>query len=489
MKILNYTNKILFVCLCIYAITLFSDKTIINSSIVYLDKQSFIQTLAPLAVEDMKNTGVYASVTLGQAAIESGMGGDEIAFKYNNYFGMKAFGISPACTSSNLNSMSMGTGNQFWSGMAVCRPQSEGGYHWFRVYDSVENSIADHSRNLWCGVGGRYVTNGVFASPDPQTQLYNIARSGYAVDKDGNVTFIRGKRYDDYIYSTYIIANNWMQYDVGYKQVKPNYAETCTNATYTGNMPSISGIQSGNNAVNIFTTTYDGNIREGYIYARQKGISLTVTKKDTDETINNKVDNIINKIFNNTGKYSSGPANSGNYELIVPEGSRNALDWKQYDSNWSSIKLGSKGETIKGVGCLATSVAIQIKLSGTQINSENFNPGTWVQYLNGHGGFSGSLFNWSNSGWSGLVPNWEIVNSKVNLPASKEGKISTISSYLNQGYYPIMCVKKNCGHWVAVTGVTNDNIKIADPGSSTTTAWPKYQVSNTTRIAIFKKND
>ena len=251
---------------------------------------------------------------------------------------------------------------------------------------------------------------------------------------------------------------------------------------------SNSNITTGNNAVNNFTTTYDGDIKKGYIYKRQKGNALILSKKDTDDTIVKKIDSIIKKIFKNTGRYSSGAANSGDYELVIPEGSRDALNWKQYDSNWGSIKLGSKGETIKKVGCLATSVAIQIKLSGTQVNSENFNPGTWVQYLNKHGGFSGSLFNWSDT-WLGLAPNWHLVDARIYLPKSKEEKIRTIKQYLDQGYYPIMTVKKSEGHWVAVTGVTNDNVLIADPGSAATTAWPKYEVTNTTRMAIFKKND
>ena len=155
----------------------------------------------------------------------------------------------------------------------------------------------------------------------------------------------------------------------------------------------------------------------------------------------------------------------------------------------SNIKLGTQGETIKGVGCLVTSVSIQIKISGTQVNTENFNPGTWVNYLNQHSGFSGSLFKWNKASWSGLAPNWDIVSSGKSLPKDKAGKIEAVKSYLAQGYYPIMCVKANCGHWVAVTGATDNDIIMADPGSSSTSVFTKYKVNNVTRVALFKKND
>ena len=232
---------------------------------------------------------------------------------------------------------------------------------------------------------------------------------------------------------------------------------------------------------------YTGNIKEGYLYKRQKNNALSPYKKQSDEAIEAHEKIIINNIFNRVNKYSS--IASGDYEVPIIGEVGDALTWKQYDSKWGNIKLGTQGETIKGVGCLVTSVSIQIKISGTQVNTENFNPGTWVNYLNQNNGFSGSLFKWNKSSWNGLVPNWDIVSSGKSLPKDKAGKIEAVKSYLAQGYYPIMCVKANCGHWVAVTGATDNDIIMADPGSSSTSVFTKYKVNNVTRVALFKKND
>ena len=51
---------------------------------------NFIGRIAPLAVEDMKKTGVLASLTIAQAILESGWGESTLAKNYNNLFGIKA---------------------------------------------------------------------------------------------------------------------------------------------------------------------------------------------------------------------------------------------------------------------------------------------------------------------------------------------------------------------------------------------------------------
>ncbi len=249
---------------------------------------------------------------------------------------------------------------------------------------------------------------------------------------------------------------------------------------------SVSGVTGGNggtgNAFTNFVTTYTGDITKGYIYNRQNGKSLKITPTTLADVIEGKINTIIQDIFKSS-KYSTNTGSS--YTGIVDS---NALNWKQYDSSWGSIYLGSSSLTVSQAGCLATSVAIQIKNSGTSISIENFNPGTFVQELSKANGFtSGGLFRWDGA-WKSFAPNWEYYG-KDSLPASKNDKINYIKNLLNQGYYPVMCVKKNCGHWVAVTGVTDDNIIIADPGSNSTTVWPAYNAittDTTLKVAYFK---
>ena len=48
----------------------------------------FITKMAPLAVADMRKSGVLASVTLAQAILESGWGTSELAVNACNFFCM-----------------------------------------------------------------------------------------------------------------------------------------------------------------------------------------------------------------------------------------------------------------------------------------------------------------------------------------------------------------------------------------------------------------
>ena len=272
---------------------------------------------------------------------------------------------------------------------------------------------------------------------------------------------------------------------------KPGIYNSTSSLVSINSTPVDDNISLSNNNGNLitdFSTTYEGDIKQGYIYTTQKDNALLPYTNLEDTKIDKHIKGIIDEIFGNASEYSVTP--TGNSSIEIVGGSEDALTWKQYDPTWGGVKLGPSGATIKSHGCLATSVAIQIKLSGTQVNTENFNPGTWVNYLNDHGGFdSASRLNWSSNGWSGIAPNWQIDSHNVALPGDKNGKIAKIKELLNQGYYPVMCVKANCGHWVAVTGVTDDDIEMADPGSKSTSVFSTYKEKNVTRVAIFRKTD
>ena len=107
----------------------------------------------------------------------------------------------------------------------------------------------------------------------------------------------------------------------------------------------------------------------------------------------------------------------------VSAASGDYVNWKQYEGPWININLGNSGRTIKQIGCLVTSVSMQIARSGVQTNISNFNPGTFVEYLNSHGGFeSGGLYVWSAA--TSVAPSFKYVGSVGLLymmdPASTE---------------------------------------------------------------------
>lgn len=163
--------------------------------------EDFIKAVAPYAVIDMQQHNIYASVTIAQAIIESGWGKDNIAIKYKNFFGMKAFSTTP---------------NEYWSGERVLLGASEGGSDYFKVYDSLKNSIYDHGRNFHVTqtYGAHGVLDCISQNLGPKEQLRRIAISGYAVYRDGSISKPDGQRtYDVYLYEEFIAKYNLEQYD------------------------------------------------------------------------------------------------------------------------------------------------------------------------------------------------------------------------------------------------------------------------------------
>jgi len=106
--------------------------------------QSFLETLGPMATQDMLETGILASLTMAQGIYESGWGTSWMAKNINNLFGIKAY--EPA-----------------WQGKVYCRKTQKiytdfadakkklGDLYkeyvgqFFRVYNSWADSVKDHS--------------------------------------------------------------------------------------------------------------------------------------------------------------------------------------------------------------------------------------------------------------------------------------------------------------------------------------------------------
>ncbi len=89
-----------------------------------LSRTQYIEKYNQLAVSQMLNNGIPASIILAQALLESGNGNSELALKSNNHFGIK-------CHSS-------------WSGDRVYHDDDKE-QECFRSYDKVEKSYSDHS--------------------------------------------------------------------------------------------------------------------------------------------------------------------------------------------------------------------------------------------------------------------------------------------------------------------------------------------------------
>ncbi|MGN0466507.1 MAG: glucosaminidase domain-containing protein [Lachnospiraceae bacterium] len=133
----------------------------------------FVSYIGNLAREDMKKTGILASVTIAQAILESGYGKSGLAKNANNLFGIKAGKV--------WNSAA-------WNGKvykAVTKEYINGKYitivDSFRFYDSWEKSVLDHSYYLRTAKNGsklRYP--GISTCRDYRRAAQIIKNGGYA---------------------------------------------------------------------------------------------------------------------------------------------------------------------------------------------------------------------------------------------------------------------------------------------------------------------
>ena len=99
--------------------------------------------------------------------------------------------------------------------------------------------------------------------------------------------------------------------------------------------------------------------------------------------------------------------------------------WRQTDPQWSSIEMGGSGQNIGQIGCLVTSITIQLARSGVEISINPLNPGTFVEFLNNNGGFvSGGNFVWASP--QKAAPKFVFTSSESVSGMSRDQKLNRI---------------------------------------------------------------
>ena len=141
---------------------------------------NYIKQYAPLAVQQMKQHNVPASITLAQGLLESGAGLSKLALESNNHFGIKC-----------------GVG---WRGRSV-RANDDAPNECFRAYRKVEDSYQDHSLFL---VGNqRYSSLFSLKKTDYKGWAKGLKKAGYATDPSyANKLITIIETYDLYKYDT-----------------------------------------------------------------------------------------------------------------------------------------------------------------------------------------------------------------------------------------------------------------------------------------------
>lgn len=147
-----------------------STTTTTNLAMNQLTREQFIQRIAPEAQAIQRQYHLRASISIGQAALESDWGHSELAFRYNNFFGVKA--------SAGMQSVNLPT-KEYVNGKWITVDAN------FRVYDSFQESMIDHAILLTNGTTDnphRYQT--VIYANSVTTAVEGLVSGGYATDPD-----------------------------------------------------------------------------------------------------------------------------------------------------------------------------------------------------------------------------------------------------------------------------------------------------------------
>ena len=130
--------------------------------------QQFIERLVPHAQELQDGYGVLPSIILGQAILESNWGKSTLASKYNNLFGIKAYGDQKKVSLETKEFV-----NEEWITI-----QGD-----FKVYDSWEQSMDDHTQLFVQGVDWNpALYEKVITATNYQEATQALQEAGYATD-------------------------------------------------------------------------------------------------------------------------------------------------------------------------------------------------------------------------------------------------------------------------------------------------------------------
>ena len=128
----------------------------------------YIRKYAPIAVKEMHEYKIPASITLAQGILESGRGRSELALKSNNHFGIKC--------------------HTQWKGERVYHDDDEKG-ECFRKYVYPETSYNDHS--LFLTQRKRYAFLFDYPIKNYKKWAYGLRKAGYATDRKYPVKLIQ----------------------------------------------------------------------------------------------------------------------------------------------------------------------------------------------------------------------------------------------------------------------------------------------------------
>jgi flagellum-specific peptidoglycan hydrolase FlgJ len=130
------------------------------SSLRDIQVRDFVRSYGPLAIEEMHQSGIPASITIAQALVESRCGKSKLATQNNNFFGIKCF--SKECPKGHCTNATDDHHKDF-----------------FRKYPHASKSFRHHSQILSQGRYKYLLRKG----KDYEAWARGLKKEGYATDR------------------------------------------------------------------------------------------------------------------------------------------------------------------------------------------------------------------------------------------------------------------------------------------------------------------
>lgn len=161
-----------------------TSKTIVTSDVIV----TYVSRFKDIAMGNMRNYGIPASIILAQAILESGAGRGNLALNANNHFGIKC--------------------HLGWAGESV-RHDDDDAQECFRKYDNPSESFKDHA--LFLTGRSRYAKLFEFSKGDYKAWAKGLKAAGYATDPkypDKLISYI--ERYNLHEYDNQVLDINYV---------------------------------------------------------------------------------------------------------------------------------------------------------------------------------------------------------------------------------------------------------------------------------------
>lgn len=151
-------NKSVF-CFLVIILVFVSFSANSQQSTKKITVKEYIETYKPIAVNNMLNFKIPASITLAQGILESANGNSDLAVNANNHFGIKC--------------------HKNWTGKTYIK-DDDAKDECFRAYDNAAESFKDHSSFLRSKE--RYTFLFFFNINDYKSWAYGLKEAGYATN-------------------------------------------------------------------------------------------------------------------------------------------------------------------------------------------------------------------------------------------------------------------------------------------------------------------